>query len=71
MTAQICTQEKTIKKQITANVYILEQSLVLGPLETPIRCVVIRLKDGNLWVHNPLAPTKEFFELLLHLIFFY
>jgi len=58
------TNKKTIKKQITANVYILEQSLVLGPLETPIRCVVIRLKDGNLWVHNPLAPTKEFFELV-------
>ena len=28
------------------------------------RCVVIQLDDGSLWVHAPLAPTEEFFELV-------
>ena len=36
----------------------------LGPLQTPLRCVVVRLDDGSLWVHAPLAPTAEFFELV-------
>lgn len=44
--------------------WALEQSLELGPLESPLRCVVIRLNDGSLWVHAPLAPTEEFFELV-------
>ena len=42
----------------------LEQALELGPLQTPLRCVVIKLQDGSLWVHAPLAPTEEFFELV-------
>jgi len=28
------------------------------------RCVVIQLDDGSLWVHAPLAPTEEFFDLV-------
>ena len=44
-------------------VYALEQNLALGPLETPLRCVVVKLKDGTCWVHAPVAPTREFFEL--------
>lgn len=55
---------KTIKRRIAPNVFVLEQSLVLGPLETPLRCVVVRLDDGSLWVHCPLAPTEEFFRLV-------
>mmetsp|Transcript_33693 Transcript_33693/g.77749 ORF Transcript_33693/g.77749 Transcript_33693/m.77749 type:complete len:478 (-) Transcript_33693:233-1666(-) len=46
------------------NIWALEQNLELGPLQTPIRCTVIRLKDGTLWVHAPLAPTQEFFDLV-------
>jgi len=29
-----------------------------------LRCVVVRLRDDSLWVHAPLAPTEEFFELV-------
>lgn len=46
------------------NIWGLEQNLELGPLQTPVRCTVIRLKDGTLWVHAPLAPTQEFFDLV-------
>ena len=56
---------RTIRRQVSENVWMLEQNLELGPLETPLRCVVIRLQEtGELWVHAPLAPTQEFFELV-------
>jgi len=58
------SSRKTILKSVDTNIWALEQNLSLGPLETPIRCVVIKLKDGTLWVHAPLAPTIEFFELV-------
>ena len=29
-----------------------------------MRSVVVRLNDGALWVHAPLAPTLEYFELV-------
>jgi len=46
------------------NIWALEQNLELGPLQTPLRCTVIQLNDGTLWVHAPLAPTEEFFQLV-------
>lgn len=55
---------KTTKKQIGPNMWSLEQNLQLGPLQTPLRCVTIKLEDGGLWVHAPLAPTAEFFDLV-------
>ena len=56
---------RTIKRQLGPNVWSLEQNLQLGPLQTPLRCVVVQLEgNGGLWVHAPLAPTTEFFELL-------
>jgi hypothetical protein len=48
----------------TNSIWALEQNLELGPLQTPVRCTVIRLNDGTLWVHAPLAPTQEFFDLV-------
>lgn len=60
--------KKTIKRPLAATdnntIWSIEQNIELGPLQTPIRCVVIRLNDGSLWVHSPLAPTQEFFELV-------
>jgi len=56
---------RTIKRQLGPNIWSLEQNLQLGPLQTPLRCVVIQLDEGNgLWVHAPLAPTPEFFDLV-------
>ena len=53
-----------LKTVVPDQVWALEQNLAIGPLETPLRCVVIRLEDGSLWVHAPLAPTAEFFALV-------
>ena len=55
---------ETTLRQIGEDMWSIEQNLELGPLQVPIRCVVIRLSDGTLWVHNPLAPTAEFFALV-------
>jgi hypothetical protein len=49
---------------VPGEVWALEQNLAIGPLETPLRCVVVKLANGDLWVHAPLAPTREFFELV-------
>jgi len=57
-------KRKTTIVSLGEDMWSIEQNLELGPLQVPIRCVVIRLKDGTLWVHNPLAPTEEFFELV-------
>ena len=58
-------ERATMLKTIVPNrVWCLEQNLAVGPLETPLRCVVIRLEDDSLWVHAPLAPTEEFFRLI-------
>lgn len=53
-----------IKEVVPGSVWALEQNLAIGPLETPLRCVVIKLGSGQLWVHAPLAPTEEFFTLI-------
>jgi len=62
---------KTIKRSLlvqnddnNTTIWAMEQNLELGPLQTPLRCVVIRLKNNSLWVHSPIAPTEEFFELV-------
>jgi len=55
----------TVKRELVPDkLWALEQNIELGPLETTIRCVVARLDDGSLWVHAPLAPTREFFEMV-------
>ncbi|KAL7538647.1 hypothetical protein ACHAWF_006158 [Thalassiosira exigua] len=58
------SERVTILRGVSPSVWALEQSLILGPLETPLRCVVVRLRDGSLWVHAPLAPTDQFFDLV-------
>ena len=56
--------KQTVRRELGDGIWVLEQNLELGPLETPIRSVVVRLSDGTLWVHCPLAPTLEYFELV-------
>ena len=55
----------TVKRELVpGSMWATEQNIELGPLETTIRCVVVKLRDGSLWVHAPLAPTEEFFEFV-------
>ena len=43
------------------------QSLGFSNVTTNVRMVVIKLKSGGLWVHAPIAPTKECIKLLQEL----
>ncbi|RVW30429.1 hypothetical protein CK203_088833 [Vitis vinifera] len=41
-----------------------EQALGFSSVSTNIRMTVIKLKSGGLWVHAPIAPTKECIQFL-------
>ncbi|KAF8096839.1 hypothetical protein N665_0299s0003 [Sinapis alba] len=41
-----------------------EQALGFSSVSTNIRMTVIKLKSGGLWVHAPIAPTKECIQLI-------
>ena len=56
--------KQTLRREVGESIWALEQNLELGPLETPLRSVVIKLRNGKLWVHAPLAPTEEYFRLV-------
>jgi hypothetical protein len=36
-------------------------------VNVPVRQTVIRLKDGGLWVHNPVAPTPQLLDMIKRL----
>lgn len=40
------------------------QSLKFGPIALTTRMTVVRLRDGALWVHSPIAPTPELLAAL-------
>ncbi|GJQ91793.1 ribonuclease H-like domain-containing protein [Tanacetum coccineum] len=44
-----------------------EQALGFSSVSTNTRMTVIKLKSGRLWVHGPIAPTKECIQVCLDL----
>ena len=41
-----------------------QQSLTFGPISLTTRMTVVRLRDGSLWVHSPVSPTRELMDEL-------
>ncbi|PAN18696.1 hypothetical protein GQ55_3G209100 [Panicum hallii var. hallii] len=61
---------RTIRTEaVKGSIWLFEQEQALGfsSVSTNIRMTVIRLKSGGLWVHAPIAPTKECIQLLKEL----
>ncbi|XP_010939052.1 uncharacterized protein [Elaeis guineensis] len=61
---------RTIRTEGVKNcIWLFEQEQALGfsSVSTNIRMTVIKLKSGGLWVHAPIAPTKECIQLLKEL----
>lgn len=61
---------RTFRTEAVKNVIWLfeqEQALGFSSVSTNIRMTVIKLKSGGLWVHAPIAPTKECIQLLKEL----
>ncbi|CAA2933304.1 Homoserine O-acetyltransferase isoform 4 [Olea europaea subsp. europaea] len=56
-------------KAVKDNVWLFEQEQALGfsSVSTNIRMTVIKLKSGGLWVHAPIASTKECIQLVKEL----
>jgi len=55
---------------VRGRVWAFEQEQGIGfglGVSTNVRMTVVRLRDGSLWVHDPVAPTEECVELLREL----
>lgn len=46
-----------LQEIVPDRVWHAQQLLRFGPVELATRMTVIRLSDGGLWVHSPVAPT--------------
>ncbi|KAL3157286.1 hypothetical protein ABBQ38_001518 [Trebouxia sp. C0009 RCD-2024] len=63
-------QRRTIRKQVDkGRLWLFEQEQTLGGsnVTTVIRMTVLKLNSGNLWVHAPVAPTRECVRLVKEL----
>ncbi len=52
-------------KLVTNDIWVLDQTLTMpGGVPFPARCTVVRLADGDLWVHAPLRPDPDLIDEL-------
>ncbi|XP_058070229.1 uncharacterized protein LOC131219220 [Magnolia sinica] len=61
---------RTIRTEAVKDcIWLFEQEQALGfsSVSTNIRMTVIKLKSGGLWIHAPIAPTKECIQLVKEL----
>jgi len=58
---------RTVRTQVDDGIWTFEQEQTLANIAVNVRMTVIRLSDGGLWVHNPVAPTEECDALLREL----
>ena len=54
----------TYRYEMGRDAWALEQLLTFANVSATVRTVVVRLKDGSLWVDGPQWPTGEFCALL-------
>ena len=56
---------RTVRETIVkGRVWGFEQAQNLFGIAVNVRMVVVKLRSGDLWVYNPVAPTVELLELL-------
>ncbi|XP_068655173.1 uncharacterized protein [Aristolochia californica] len=61
---------RTIRTEAVKDcIWLFEQEQALGfsSVSTNIRMTVIKLKSGGMWIHAPIAPTKECIQLVKEL----
>lgn len=61
-----------VMQAVKGSIWMFEQEQALGfsSVSTNIRMTVIKLKSGGLWVHAPIAPTKECIQVPLYFYLF-
>ena len=48
-----------LSEVVAGRIWEARQKVKLGPLEVFTRMTVVRLGDGGLWVHSPVAPAPQ------------
>lgn len=64
------TRRRTVRKELIPGImwaFEQPQSLGFSNVTTIVRMVVVKLSSGGLWVHAPVAPTRECIRLLKEL----
>jgi hypothetical protein len=55
----------TVKELVPGEVWAFEQEQGIGlnlGVSTNVRMTVVKLRNGDLWIHDPIAPTRECVE---------
>lgn len=52
-------QRRTLRTRVDDGIWTFEQEQSLLNVSVNVRMTAIRLEDGTLWIHNPIAPTRE------------
>lgn len=59
------TRRKTIQKEIVRDtIWTHDQIQGIVNVNVPVRQTVVKLSNGGLWVHNPVAPTRELLNMM-------
>jgi hypothetical protein len=63
------TRRATVEQEVvTDTIFTFDQILGVVNVNVPVRQTVVRLKNGGLWVHNPLAPTPQLLDMMDKLV---
>lgn len=61
-------RRKTLMEEIVKDsIWTLDQVQGIINVNVPVRSTIIKLKEGGLFVYNPVAPTKECIEIVRNL----
>lgn len=53
-------RRKTILTEVVSEkIWTLDQVQGIINVNVPVRCTIIKLESGGLWINNPVGPTKE------------
>lgn len=65
LTPESAGRRKTLLKEIVKDqIWTLDQLQGIINVNVPVRSVVVKLKEGGLFINNPVAPTKECIEMI-------
>jgi Domain of unknown function (DUF4336) len=63
------TCRATVEQEIVPNtIWTHDQIQGIVNVNVPVRQTVVRLRDGGLWVHNPIAPTPQLLQMMRRLV---
>ncbi len=58
-------RRKTLMKEVVKDtIWTLDQVQGIINVNVPVRCTIIKLSEGGLFVNNPIAPTPEAIEMV-------